>query len=660
MKLIASQCRHLYRRTTATSALCIIAILAAIIMLTACGPQRNVRTETAAAPATADAWALRDRGEHAAAAAAFLQLAAKSGKTDAQNYRLQAVQSYLDAGDAKSAQALLNQVQLSPEETNWPWRQILSARLFQAQGQSEAALNALAALPVERLQDDSHDLVLALRAQLLEILGHHEEAAIVRLQREPLLQDDVRLQENREALWKDLNATPPAGIAQSLATASSKLRPWLELAQLTQNTAGNPGAYTAQAQRWRVAYPDHPAAAFITAPATATPTSTLLTPGALPKQVALLLPLEGPYAEAGSAIRDGFMAAWYEDTGNAKPAVTIHSASVANITQAYDAAVGAGADFVVGPLEKGAVEILIPRSRLPVPTLALNQISAPTGEGAASTTIVNNLYQFGLSPEMEARQAAERAWFEGHTRALALASTDNWGQRLLQAFKSQWQSLGGTLVDYQTYTLDGHDYVTSVKKLLQIDESEARVAEIKKILGRQIIGEPRRRQDADLIFLAAYTVPARQLCPQLQFFRAADLPVYATSQVYTGTPNAAQDRDLNGVQFGDMPWMLQDGSAFPIKAALHSAWPEATPAQDRLYALGVDAYRLIAQLPVLAAQPTARLEGATGTLSLNAGGVIQRQLTWAKFSNGLPALLDIAATAAPVPSPAPAATAPPP
>lgn len=659
MKLFPSQRRHRCRRTTAAGALSVMAMMAAIIVLAACAPQPSVRAGNAAAPVAVDAWALRERGEHAAAAAAFLQLAARSGQIgEAQNYRLQAVQSYLDAGDAKAAQTLLTQIPLRPEEANWPWRQILSARLLQAQGQSEAALKALATLPVERLQDDTHDQVLALRAQLLETLGRDEEAAIVRIQREPLLQNDPGLHENREALWKDLNAMPPAAIAQSLATAPPKLRPWLELAQLTQTTAGNPGAYAAQAQRWRITYPDHPAAAFITAPATPVPAPW--TAGAPPRQVALLLPLEGPYAEAGSAIRDGFMAAWYEDAGSAKPAVTIHHASTGNIAQAYDTAVGAGADFIIGPLEKGAVETLIARGSLPVPTLALNQISVPTGEGAATAAIVGNLYQFGLSPEMEARQAAERAWFEGHARALALAPADNWGQRLLQAFKSQWESLGGALVDYQPYTLDSRDYATPVKNLLKIDESEARIAEIKKILGRQIIGEPRRRQDADLIFLAAYTVPARQLYPQLQFYRAADLPVYATSHVYTGTPNASQDRDLNGVLFGDMPWILQDSSAFPIKAALHSAWPETTAAQDRLYALGVDAYRLINRLPELAAQPTARLEGATGTLSLNTGGVIQRQLTWAKFSNGLPALLDVAAAAAPVTPPSPVTTALPP
>ncbi|HTT09135.1 MAG TPA: penicillin-binding protein activator [Gammaproteobacteria bacterium] len=642
MKLVSLRRRHASRLATG----CILdfmAVIAAIIVLTACAPQPNVRTGTTAAttPASTDAWALRERGDHAAAAAAFLQLAARSHPaTEAENYRLQAVQSYLDAGDIKSAQALLNQIQLRPEEANWPWRQILSARLLRAQGQSEAALNALATLPVERLQDDIHDQVLALRAELLETLGRQEEAAIVRLQREPLLQNDPRQQENRETLWKDLNAMPPARIAQSLAAAPANLRPWLELVQLTQTTAGSPAAYAAQAQRWRIAHPDHPAAAFIALPA-----AGALAAVAPPKVVALLLPLEGPFAEAGDAIRDGFMAAWYEDAGSAKPAVAVYNASTGNIAQAYDAAVGAGAGFIIGPLEKGAVEALISRGSLPVPTLALNQINEPVSEGAPAAANVTNLYQFGLSPETEARQAAERAWLDGHVRALALVSSDNWGQRLLQAFKSQWESLGGALVDYQTYAPDSRDYATSVKKVLQIDRSEARIDELKKILGRKIMSEPRRRQDADLIFLAASAAAARQLCPQLQFFRAADLPVYATSHVYTGALNAVQDRDLNGVQFGDMPWVLQEGGAFPLKATLHSAWPEITPAQDRLYALGVDAYRLLMQLPQLAQQPAARLEGATGTLSLNTDGVIQRQLTWARFSNGLPALMDGAVTA---------------
>ena len=67
--------------------------------------------------------------------------------------------------------------------------------------------------------------------------------------------------------------------------------------------------------------------------------------------------------------------------------------------------------------------------------------------------------------------------------------------------------------------------------------------------------EPRRRQDIDIVFMAAFPAGARQLMPQLAFHHGADLPVHATSHVWSGVPDPANDRDLDGVVFGDMPWL---------------------------------------------------------------------------------------------------------
>ncbi len=74
--------------------------------------------------------------------------------------------------------------------------------------------------------------------------------------------------------------------------------------------------------------------------------------------------------------------------------------------------------------------------------LALNQI-----EGAAPA----QLYQFALAPEDEARQAAERASLDGHTRALAMVPAGAWGARQLQAFTDRFQELGGTVIRAERY-----------------------------------------------------------------------------------------------------------------------------------------------------------------------------------------------------------------
>src|SRR5205823_5983563 len=73
----------------------------------------------------------------------------------------------------------------------------------------------------------------------------------------------------------------------------------------------------------------------------------------------------------------------------------------------------------------------------------------------------------------------------------------------------------------------------------------------------------KRRQDADMIFMIAPPEYARQIKPLLNYYYAGNLPIYATSHVYQGIPNAALDNDLNGIQFCDMPWTINQGLLVP-------------------------------------------------------------------------------------------------
>src|SRR5690606_37393679 len=111
-------------------------------------------------------------------------------------------------------------------------------------------------------------------------------------------------------------------------------------------------------------------------------------------------------------------------------------------------------------------------------------------------------------------------------------------------------------------------------------------------------------------------------------------------QVFTGEFSSA-DSDLAGIRFNTLPWQFDNDS--PEKRALdqHS---EAPAAYGRLQAMGVDAYHLYPRLPQLRQLDRARVFGATGHLSLNAEGRIERELIWARFSrNGAqlpPAVID--------------------
>lgn len=630
--------------------------LVAIIALAGCGPQQNVRSgaggEKVPDPAQ-HAVDLLKAGQPEAAAQAFLKLSVNSPASTAAMYRLRAANAYIDARKIPDAKQVLAATHLDKSSVDQQVESlIVTSRIDAGEGHPDVGLVDLQ--QASRLDTiGSHAArIHGLNAEYLDSLNRPLDAAAERAELGTLLTDPAAKQSNGKAIWAALSNQSVAALNQRLPSASPALRPWLELALVHATTRLDPNQFKARVEQWKQAHPGHIGADIMTAELAAHPEQTEIKPN----QVALLLPLSGQFAGPGAAIRDGFITAWYADNSNGqRPTIQIYNTSHTDIAKVYDQAVTDGAQLVVGPLEKSAVEALSKREHLPVPTLALNDVLTPL-----STTRVDNLFQFGLPPEEEARQVAQRAWFDGHAHALAMVPDDPWGQRVLQAFKDRWQTLGGELVESQTYQPDTQDYSTPVKQLLDIDASEARIKAISRVVGRRVVSEPQRRQDVDFIFLAAFPNQARQICPQLRFHRADDLPVYSTSHIYVGTPNATRDSDIDGTVFGDMPWILKPDNGDPAKAVIEKKWPDDAVVYGRLYAFGVDAYRLIPHLANLTNQPGSRFDGETGILSEASNGEIQRQLTWAKFSNGLPILLDQPTAPNPPTEPAQAAPTVPP
>ncbi|WP_208538435.1 penicillin-binding protein activator, partial [Pseudomonas aeruginosa] len=224
-----------------------------------------------------------------------------------------------------------------------------------------------------------------------------------------------------------------------------------------------------------------------------------------------------------------------------------------------------------------------------------------------------------------------RAWGDGMRRAVALVPRGEWGDRVLAAFSQSWQSAGGSLIAAE-HVDQPVQLAQQIADLLQLRQSEGRAQRLQGALGSQIATQPSRRQDIDFVFLAATPQQARQIKPTLAFQYAGDLPVYATSHLYTGTNNPTQDQDLNGIRFCETPWLLNPSD--PTRQQVAAQWPQANGSMGRLYAMGVDAYRLAPRLPELKAVPSLQIDGLTGTLSLNPTQRIERQLQWAEFRNG--------------------------
>jgi outer membrane PBP1 activator LpoA protein len=281
-----------------------------------------------------------------------------------------------------------------------------------------------------------------------------------------------------------------------------------------------------------------------------------------------------------------------------------------------------------------AIDQVVKRTNLAVPTILLGHTDAEINTGDRP------VFQFGLSPEQEAKQVAERAYLDGHRRSAVLYSNNASGQRMLNAFTDHWQRLGGILLTAQSYTLGENDYSESVKRILNIPQGEARKQALDAKFRTKLKFEPRPRADIDCIFLVADAKHARLIKPQFNYHRASDIPIYSTSYIFSGKGEPILDIDLDGVMFGDMPWMLaSDGKINGLRKSLQADWPYAHSPLDRLYALGIDVYAVIPQLNRLGSENAVRFRGVTGGLSLERGR-LQRQLLWAKFRRGVPQLLD--------------------
>ncbi len=469
--------------------------------------------------------------------------------------------------------------------------------------------------------------------QLLDFIKAVEE----RLKYNGYLNQAADVQANTTKIWEALNRVEKDTLRQLHQSNPNALSGWLELALINRTLPADPAALSKALATWQEKYPSHPANSTIT--------GQILDDSrrfnVQARQVALLLPFRGGYGKASAAIRDGFITAWYH-SDKFKPLIKIYDANSLNIEQVYLQAIEEGADFIVGPLEKQAIKKLSASTDLPVSTLALNQVRA-VAEATADNNgnIYPDLMQFGLPPEDEARQIAEKAYADGSDKALVIIPNDNWGQRLHAAFRETWLALGGRILETVAYDPRGKDYSPPVEELLNIDSSEFRAEQLRRKVNRRLEDEARRRRDVDMIFMAGAPIAARQLIPQFRFHQAEQIPVYATSHIFTGNVNPQADLDMNGVMFTDMPWILFPGG---IRSSIHSVininFQADESANQRLYALGVDAFRLIPHLPRLAFEDNAVFSGETGQLSMSGDGRIIRKLSWGKIIDGKPELLD--------------------
>ena len=604
-------------------------LFVAVIAVTACTTTPEHPQPPAEDPLAQAARASVEQGDFLAAAQLYLSASKTAPEKQRIPLRLSAAE-YLAQGQLweQMAQVMAN---IDPDRLD-PLQQnryrLLDAQRALAGHQPDVALKLLQKITNPESLPNHGQRYYQLRAEAYAMTGNALEAARQLIWLDGLLEDPQQKLQNQYRIWEQLSRLEDVSL-QQLRTSPppDSLSGWMELVLITRQNRSDRQQWTVELDSWRARYPGHSA-------------ETALLPdilnqvarfGARAKQIAVLLPLSGRTRESAAAIRDGIMAAYYQDELETPELRFYDTGGGAQlIWSVYQQAVEDGAEFVLGPLLKDNIQQLEQSGQLPVAVLALNQ----TGTEHASDL---PLYHFGLAPEDEARQVAERTITDGHRQVVALVPETAWGQRVLTAFQQQLSALGGEVLETGRYAPDSADFKDPIQAALNLDNSKSRYRSLERLLGQQLEYDPRRRQDVEAVFLLAFPKQARQLKPQLRFHHAGDIAVYSTSHVFSAGSTASIDRDMDGLLFCDIPWVLdQEGPWAEQREKLRTAWPGRNQHHQRLFALGFDAYQVIPWLDTLSLPGFAAFPGATGVLTLDQRKQLHRALEWAQFRAGLP------------------------
>lgn len=302
--------------------------------------------------------------------------------------------------------------------------------------------------------------------------------------------------------------------------------------------------------------------------------------------VALILPLSSPaLGPVADAVRQGFVAAVGVAGQSALP-VRVYPAidDGAAVLELCRQAQKEGAVLVVAGLTRdGATAIA--RSDCPrQPTLVLNR---PQEE-----PMPDRMYSISLAAEQDARQAALMAINDGLRAAIVIVAPTALSRRVADAFEREWGAAAGE--SRRIEFAGGPEAAPALKEKIGLTRG-------------------------DMVFLALGQAATRAVRPYI----TGSLPIYATSLAVDPRADATVNVDLEGVRYVDMPWFVQ-----PDHPAVMVYPPPRLPMaveQERLYALGIDAYRLCGPLLQSGGKVPA-LDGVTGRITLGADRHFARAL----------------------------------
>ncbi|NIY47641.1 penicillin-binding protein activator [Cedecea colo] len=638
------------------------------------------------------------QGEATADSAYYLQQMQQSADDSKTTWQLLAIHALLGEGKTQRAVDLYNQLPQEMDDVQRREQSLLVPEIKIAQ-QDYAAANAL----LVKLNPSSFNKKQQARYYQAVIDASQNRPSLELLRayiaQEPMLKGEAH-QKNIDGTWQALSQFTPAQMSAMVINANENtLQGWLDLQRVWNDNRNDPNMLKAGIKDWQTRYPQNPGAKTLPTQLSNMQNYQQASVG----KIALLLPLNGQAAVFGRAIQQGFEAAKNNGSAPAEtasapapaPDASVQPAaeqttadtdavaspsdvSVSDLTDEQAAAQSApqpaqpavqsaavtpanpsaevkiydtssqpldqvlaqaqqdGATLVVGPLLKNNVDRLA-SSNTPLNILALNQ-----PENVQNRP---NICYFALSPEDEARDAADHIWQQGHRAPLLLVPRSALGDRVTSAFSAEWQKLGGGIVLQQQFGSVGElkQGINSGSGIALTGSPVAASApqqEAVTLGGLTIPAPPTDAQitagsaeGVDAAYILATPDEVALIKPMIAMRTGSrsSAQLYASSRSSQGVNGPDFRLEMEGLQFSEIP-MLSGGNPALQQQALAAVRNDYSLA--RLYAMGADAWSLANHFSQIRQVPGYQVSGNTGTLSASQDCVINRKLNWLKFSQG--------------------------
>lgn len=313
-------------------------------------------------------------------------------------------------------------------------------------------------------------------------------------------------------------------------------------------------------------------------------------------QIAVLLPMEGRYKVVGQQIRSGIMKAFYAS----EQSITLKfydTSSLENLESVYTKAKQEGADRIIGPLRKEALQELA--SFHDDKLLALNSIDS------------NSFTQFSFKAAQPSLQMVKKFEEAGFQRIGILTNDGRSSLANAKELESAWKQADHDAI-LSVYPDENPKLREALGSLIHENLSDDRQNNLRWLIGQQLDFFPRTRQDLDAIVIFDNAYRMAVFRPQFDFFEL-DTPVFGDTELTPANfQDIPQNRDLNRVSFLTYPAILD-----PVDL------------NSKFEAFGWDSFMVSIHIEDLQ-NGGCLINTKTGVLSLD-GNEIRQHLIWAKY-----------------------------